>query len=385
MKLKLAIPGLLIALLVGCNDTTTVTPTASPSVAANPTSNPVVSEQTPTATPTPIASEPTPTATPTPEASKPTPTPTNLPNPFDSVSFPKASCGDEMPTDGTTGTVNLYPVFVDYSDSNLQTIKDNYCGDALQTIRKDSGEKAIQVASFTSAERANQFKEFLGTKLSSVNAQVGEPTVIAVKPKGDVKPQGETAKEPTNISSSASSIGKAAQLTPKQIKELIEMENRLTVPVDQSNLKLEKVKAILPTYVPSGFEVKDFKISLCNYPGNYPGSKSGRYIYYITYRNSSNSSFNIQTRPCRVYMSKPTFVKDIQIPSKKFAQINLKLRKFDRSSDNTEISGEIWSSNPEYPGSFQKLLSLRSDGSNPVNWQEAKKIMESMDYLNNQN
>ncbi|MEG4987660.1 hypothetical protein QUB08_18075 [Microcoleus sp. BR0-C5] len=378
MKLNLAIPGLLIALLVGCNDTTTVATSPSPSVAANPTSNPVVSEQTPTPTPTPVVSEkiPTPTST----STKPT-------NPFDSDSFPKAGCGDKMPTVSKTDTVNLYPVFVDYSDSNLQTIKDNYCGDAFFKITtKDQDKKyVIQVASFTSEERANQFKEFLGTKLSSVNAKVGEPTVRAVKPQGDVKTQGETANESTNISSSASSIGKAAQLTPKQIKELIEMENRLTVPVEQSNLKLEKVKAILPTYVPPGFEVKDFSISLCDYPGKYPGEKLGRYSYFITYSNSSNSSFYIQTRPCRVYMSKPTVVKDIQISSNKFAQINLQLIKFDRSIDNTKISGEILSSHPEYPGDFQKILSLTSEGSNPINWQEARKIMESMDYLNNQN
>jgi hypothetical protein len=373
MKLNLAIPGLLMALLVGCNDTTVAT-SASPSAAANPTSNPVVPEQTPTPKPTttPVVSKKTPTST---------PTATNLPNPFDSDSFPKAGCGDKMPTVSKTDTVKLYPVFVDYSDSNLKTIKANYCGDALKITTKDQGKYVIQVASFTDEKRVNQFKEFLGTKLSSVNADVGEPTVRAVKPKGDVKPQGETANESTNISSSASSIGKAAQLTPKQIKELIEMENRLTVPVDQSNLKLEKVKAILPTYVPSGFEVKDFKISLCNYPG----AKSGRYSYFITYSNSSNSSFYIQTRPCRVYMSKPTVVKDIQIPSNKFAQINLQLIKFDRSKDHTKISGEILSSHPEYPGSFQKLLSLTSDGSNPINWQEAQKIIKSMDYLNNQN
>jgi hypothetical protein len=378
MKLNLAIPGLLIALLVGCNDTTTtVTPTASPSATPSPTTTPVVSEKT---------STPKPTTTP---VSEKTPTPiitsTKSANPFDSVSFPKASCGDEMPTNGTTDTVNLYPVFVDYSDSNLQTIKANYCGDALKITTKDQGKKAIQVGSFTSEERANQFKDFLARKLSNINADVGEPTVRAVKPKGEVKSQGETANESTKISSSASSIGKAAKLTSKQIKDLIEMENRLTVPADQSNLKLEKVKAILPTYVPPEFKVKDFKISLCEYPGKYPGSKSGRYSYFITYSNSSNSSFYIQTRPCRVYMSKPTVVKDIQIPSNKFAQINLQLIKFDRSIDNTKISGEIWSSNRESPGSFQKLLSLTSEGSNPINWQEAQKTMESMDYLNNQN
>ena len=385
MKLNLAIPGLLIALLVGCNDTTTtVAPTVSPSATANPTSNPVVSEKisTPTATPTPVASEPT-------------LTPTNLPNPFDSDSFPKAGCGDRMPTDKKTDIVKLYPVFVDYSDSNLQNIKDNYCGDALKITTKDQGKYVIQVASFTDEKRVNQFKEFLARKLGNTSVEVGEATVIGAKPipkstkkvaeagqpTGDQQSQDKKADKLISISNSASSIGKAAQLTHKQIKELIEMENRLTVPVDQSNLKLEKVKAILPTYVPSGFQVKEFSVSLCNYPGD----KSGRYIYYITYRNSSNSSFYIQARPCGVRMSKPTVVKDIQIPSNKFAQINLQLIKFDRSIDNTKISGEILSSHPEYPGSFQTLLSLTSDGSNPVNWQEAKKIMESMDYMNNQN
>ncbi|MGL5064714.1 MAG: hypothetical protein ACRC62_32425 [Microcoleus sp.] len=246
MKLNLTLPGLLIALLVGCSNTNTVSPTASPSTTANQTSNPVESEKISTPTPTPLVSE--------------------------------------------------------------------------------------------------------------------------------------KANKSTSISNSASSIGKAAQLTPKQIKELIEMENRLTVQVDHSNLKLEKVKAILPTYVPPGFKVdeKDFRVSVCNFPGE----KSGRYSYFITYRNSSNSSFNIQTRPCGGFYTKPTIVKSIQIPSNKFAQINLKLIKFDRPSDNTEISGEIWSSNPESPGSFQNLLSLTSGGSNPINWQEAQKVIASMDYLN---
>ena len=381
MKLNLAIPGLLIALLVGCNDTTTVATSVSPSATPSPTTTSVVSEKTPTPseTTTPVVSEKIPT---------PTITSTKSANPFDSDSFPKASCGDRMPTDKKPDIVKLYPVFVDYSDSNLQTIKANYCGDALKITTKDKGKYVIQVGSFTSTERANQFKEFLGTKF--VNAQVGEPTVIAVKPKGDVntpsdiKTKGEKAKKSTNISNSASSIGKAAQLTPKQIKELIEMENRLTVSVDKSNLKLEKVKAILPTYVPPGFKVEDFRISLCNSSG----AKSGRYSYYITYRNSSNSSFNIQTRPCRVFMSKPTIVKDIQISSKKFERVNLQLIKFerfDKLSNDTQISGEILSSNPKYPGDFQKLLSLTSQGSNLINWQEARKIMESMDYLNNQN
>ncbi|MCC3573340.1 MAG: DUF4367 domain-containing protein [Microcoleus sp. PH2017_40_RAT_O_B] len=46
MKLNLAIPGLLIALLVGCSETTTVAPTASPSATPSQTTTPVVPEKT---------------------------------------------------------------------------------------------------------------------------------------------------------------------------------------------------------------------------------------------------------------------------------------------------------------------------------------------------
>jgi hypothetical protein len=46
VKLNLAISGLLVALLVGCSETTTVAPTASPSATPSPTTTPVVPEKT---------------------------------------------------------------------------------------------------------------------------------------------------------------------------------------------------------------------------------------------------------------------------------------------------------------------------------------------------
>ncbi len=96
-------------------------------------------------------------------------------NPFDKALFPQDSCGDEFPNNSKTETVKFYPVFIDYNESNLRTVKANYCRDAFIILRKDKGQEAIQVASFISKERATQFKEFLGNKLGSVSLEVAEP------------------------------------------------------------------------------------------------------------------------------------------------------------------------------------------------------------------
>ena len=72
-------------------------------------------------------------------------------NPFDSVSFPQASCGDKLPKDTKADNFKFYPVFVDYnSNVNLEIVKSKFCGDAIQRYRIDKGYKSIQVASFTS-------------------------------------------------------------------------------------------------------------------------------------------------------------------------------------------------------------------------------------------
>jgi Domain of unknown function (DUF4367) len=371
MKLNLAIPGLLIALLVGCNDTTTVATSASPSATPSPTTpvvaekipipkattTPVVSEKTPTSTPTatPVVSENTPTPTPTtnPVVSENTPTPTitstKSANPFDSVSFPKASCGDEMPTEGKTDTVNLYPVFVDYSDSNLQAIKANYCGDALQTIRKDSGEKAIQVGSFTSEERANQFKEFLRTKLSNINTTVGEPTIIAVKPKGDVK-----------------FTPKSLGLSEAKFKEISQLQG-LPYSMKNESGKVDpskKFRIALPTYIPDGFRAK------------VEVSKGENPRYSILYKNQNNQCFSFDGFISRgSYYSHIDTFQPFEVSSIGLGKTSVYYVKYDRSSDKKRMTTKFWINGQSY--GFNSPMEETCD---PISKREAIKVIESIDY-----
>jgi len=85
----------------------------------------------------------------------------------------KTSCGDPIPDDSKAYPVDFYPVFVDYTEKNLEIINSKFCQDSYQIIREDTGNKSIQVASFTSLKRANAFKEFLFKAVRS--GEVGKP------------------------------------------------------------------------------------------------------------------------------------------------------------------------------------------------------------------
>jgi Domain of unknown function (DUF4367) len=365
MKLNLAIPGLLIALLVGCNDTTTVGTSASPSATPSPTTTPVVPEKTPTATSTPVASEPT-------------PTPTNSPNPFDSDSFPKTSCGDRMPTDRKTDTVKLYPVFVDYSDSNLQTIKTNYCRDALKITTKDKGKYVIQVASFTDEKRVNQFKEFLARKLGSTSVEVGEATVIGAKPipkstkdvakaaqpTGDQESQDKKADDVVGADNSPYAIGKAAKLTTQEVQKLMSLEKSNLVLKDKLKMEKLKLKAIVPTYIPPGFEVKKLDAS----------KESYGHFYGIEYRNSSDSHFSINTACC-FCGDEPLGYKEVEVYSRKLGKIIVAYTYFDNDINKSDLvcaTSILYNKNTGREYSF----------SGNVNIKEAIKIVESLQYLN---
>jgi serine/threonine protein kinase len=109
----------------------------------------------------------------------PSPSPTTTvasSNEFENAQFPQSICGDPSPKNSTSQT-QFYPVFIDFSENNLQRVQSSFCGDARKTNRKDTGEVAIQVASFTTASRAELFSNFMKKKLGSGN--VGQPTIYA--------------------------------------------------------------------------------------------------------------------------------------------------------------------------------------------------------------
>lgn len=102
------------------------------------------------------------------------------PNPFESVEFPQAACGDPLPLNKDQYPLSLYPVFISDSDENLNRVKTEFCQDAIRKRRESTGKQMIQVASFLSVERANQFKDFMISKFGS--GEVGEASNIAEIP-----------------------------------------------------------------------------------------------------------------------------------------------------------------------------------------------------------
>jgi ribosomal protein L22 len=251
MNFKIPVAGLLIGLLVACSETK-----HDPTVQSTPKQQQVRQSKLETK------------QLPETGAKKTT-------NPFDRASFPKESCGDKLPNDSKTDTAKLYPVFIEYNESNLQTIKANYCRDAFKTLRKDKGQEAIQVASFTGEERANQFKEFLGNKLDRASAEVGEPRIRAVNPTDDVKNKGVkiTSKE---------GVIKAAKLTSKQVENLVSNVG------DSKDFEKNNV-VVLPTYLPDGFRVD----KLIVWRGKSIRTHTLAGYYEIVYKNPYGACFLI--------------------------------------------------------------------------------------------
>ncbi len=75
---------------------------------------------------------------------------------YSSFKFPRSFCGDKSA--GGTGT--WYPVYIDYSESNLRQIRQLYCCDAAY----DPSVNKIIVASFYNPSKANQFVALLKSK-----------------------------------------------------------------------------------------------------------------------------------------------------------------------------------------------------------------------------
>ncbi|MDJ1174338.1 hypothetical protein [Roseofilum capinflatum] len=105
------------------------------------------------------------------------------PNLFNITDFPQNACGDSLPITESSYPVKLYPVYIDYSENNLQAVKSNFCRDAFVKKRKNTNKQAVQVASFLTIDRANEFKQFMIEQLGS--GDVGEPTIIENKPRSE--------------------------------------------------------------------------------------------------------------------------------------------------------------------------------------------------------
>ncbi|MEG3860105.1 hypothetical protein [Microcoleus sp. herbarium12] len=332
MKLNTLIIGLLIAFLVACDRTQTnskVPPTPQPQKVDR-------SPKTKTSQPT---------------------------NPFDSVSFPQASCGDKLPKDAKADNFKTYPVWIHHysTNVNLEIVKSKFCGDADYKTRIDKGGTFIRIAYFYSQERAHQFQQFLVPKLGS--AEVGEPIVITTKLKS----------QPTK-----DAVAKAAQLTPQQVEQL------KNIIFKNTQGKPHKVEAILPTYLPPGFKIHSFKLEVS------PTDPYGYGVKYeIAYKNASNDSFKITTVAPGPGAGPPPYAPKLKaVNSPAFGEVIIGYKEFDKTSDKSSIeviirayppeASNISENTPSDGGSSAWIYNLHSD---TLSLAEATKIVESLSYL----
>ncbi|MEZ2319977.1 MAG: hypothetical protein ACBR15_13355 [Microcoleus sp.] len=300
-----------------------------------------------------------------------------------------------MPTDKKTDTVKLYPVFVDYSDSNLKTIKTNYCGDALKITTKDQGKKyVIQVASFTDEKRVNQFKEFLARKLGSTSVEVGEATVIGAKPipkstknvakaaqpTGDQQSQDKKADNVVSADNSPYAIGKAAKLTPAQVKELIEMEKHKSY-ITYKGTKEVKSRFVVPTYIPPGFQVSRFLTQ--------DDDGHGGLRYRIDYCNPSKFCFAIIGGIQHAIGDAPISFESVKnISSPALGKVELGYANNDGTGNKPQVSFTGAMNRSGKNDNFYVFISpgayLNDDNNQAISLNEATKIVESLQYLNSQ-
>lgn len=164
------------------------------------------------------------TATSSPTTSAPRPAPNQSPanstttaNPFENSSFPQSACGDPIPA-GNGSPISLYPVFVEYSDNNLQRIKAQFCQDALPKIRKGTNRQAVQIASFSSRDRAVLFASFLSKRFNGV--EVGEPTILTNSRSSDELPI-MVSSDRVSFASGANNAVVSSNVSPNQKRQYV--------------------------------------------------------------------------------------------------------------------------------------------------------------------
>lgn len=160
------------------------------------------------------------------------------------------------------------------------------------------------IAGCSAIQQTNQVPDTISKAGKSVFSQptttftILDYTVLAAKPKGDVKRPTNKANNSTDVSSAAEAIGKKAKLTSEQVKKLRLLETR-------------KFKAIVPTYIPTGFKVDQLNIE-----EKIPCRNNTYDTYSINYRNSSGSSFTITgASNCCMCGAEPTKYKTRQLSS----------------------------------------------------------------------
>ena len=187
-------------------------------------------------------------------------------SPAPDLGLAQKSCGDLLPKDKEAYPVSFYPVFVDYSEKNLDLVKKHFCEDSIKKFSQELGKDVVQVASFSSKERADKFKLSLSPHLQG--SEVGEHTIV------------ESSK--SSGASGTKNLGIAAKLTPQQVNDLNSVVGR------GKDFKDKKTSVVLvPTNLPDDYKVAYFETwrpQLSDISGGH---------YEIVYKNSQDQCFLI--------------------------------------------------------------------------------------------
>jgi hypothetical protein len=273
----------------------------------------------------------------------------------------KATCGDALPKDEKVYPVSFHPVFVSYSEKNLEIVKKHFCADAIKRRSEKLGKDVVQVGSFTSKERANALKSELSAHLQG--ADIGEPTVIQNFGKVSV----------------TKNVGEAARLSPQQINQLQEI-----VGVGK-DFKTQDV-AVLPTDIPNDFQV--VKFSSVRYKDKKPRFTGGH--YFIFYKNSKSECFELSGGVIQQIGDEPTKYEEVvNLNSPALGAVDIGISDGDRELHNgtigfTQSMQRIFIGRNEYR--FASHTMENKDKSNHqctrMSQEDAIRVVRSMQFLN---
>lgn len=186
---------------------------------------------------------------------------------------------------------------------------------------------------------------------------------------------------------SQKSVGEAAKLTPAQVEELLSVEKLKSYERLRSKKEV-KAKFVVPTYIPHGFQVDILRT-------RYNQNLGGR--YQIIYRNSSNSCFGIEGGIPEPIGDEPTSYDTTgEVWSPALGKIVLGYTSFRKRSNLSFIGfkgpkDSVIKNNNDYIFSSPVLSVYSQQGGweripecGTITFQEAVKIVESLQYLNPQ-
>ena len=280
------------------------------------------------------------------------------------TSLPETSqkaCGDILPKNTSLYPINLYPVFVVYSEKNLELVTRRFCEDAFKKYREDIGKNAIQVASFISIENANKFKAKLSQSFNEID--IGSPTIIKENPD-------------TKISSSLTQeqVIAKARLAPEQAKKLI------SVLGTGKDFEKDNV-VVIPTDIPDDYKVDELTV----WQGeSRPTHRALAGRYRIVYKNSSGACFEIgggELSPRGEGMQKREEISNIQ--SSALGSVTLGFTDSDREDGSKQME-------------FAETMGLHLAGRNEYSFnspvvgasckmmkvQDAKRVVQSLQFIN---